>query len=102
MVYLGEDRLYSQFIVRNVLNDTFVLQYADDREFDWIADLIDHYSQHPFYDDNLGLVQHIQLRKPVYNKVMSLSYLAGVVIKKNVVDVPPVLADSLYDRAITF
>ena len=97
-VFLDRGRIFVQFIVQNAVTDRFSLQFCDHVEFDTIADLIDHYMTHYIYDYQMGVVTRVKLAKPVYRQVMALSYLAGVVLKKHRIPLPPQVAELLRDR----
>ena len=102
-VFLDEGRIFVQFIVQDVLTNKFRLQFVDHLDFDTISDLIQHYMTHYIYDYQMGVVTRVRLGKPVYNKVMSLSYLAGVALKKHsVFPLPPQVAEALRERPTFF
>ena len=102
VVSISPDYLFSRRILRDIATGMYSLEFLEVVDFDTISDLLDHYSDNFIYEGHTGVIRRLRLFKPCYREVMSLSYLAGVVIKKHAVEVPDEIGMTLQHRALTF
>ena len=87
MVKLSPDRLFVRQIIRDPLSSRFRLEF-NLSWFDDIESLVDFYHENYLYDWMGSTVTRLKLKRAVYNRVLSLQYLAGVAVKKNHLSIP--------------
>ena len=102
VVSLSPDKLLCRRILCDFISVRYALEFKDVLDFSTVSDLIDHYTENYIFDGTSGVITRLRLRKPCYNRVMSLRYLSGVVIQKNNIPVPEEVSESFEGRARYF
>ena len=87
VIKLSPDRLFLRQIIRDPLSSHFRLEF-NLSWFDDIESLVDFYHENYLYDWMSSTVTRLKLTRAVYNCVLSLQYLAGVALKKNLLSIP--------------
>ena len=82
VVKLSPDRLFVRQNIRDPLSSHFQLEF-NLSWFDDIESLVDFYHENYLYNWMGNTVMRLKLKRAVYDRVLSLLYLAGVAVKKN-------------------
>ena len=87
VVKMGPDKLFTRQIVRENLANQYRLE-LNLICFGTVEELVDFYHKNYLYDWAGSMVTRLKLKRAVYNRVLSLEYLARVVLRRNRMAIP--------------
>ena len=87
VVKMGPDKLFTRQIVRESVGNQYRLE-LNLTCFSSVEELVDFYHENYLYDWAGSTVTRLNLKRAVYNCVLSLEYLARVVLRRNRMAIP--------------
>ena len=87
VVKMGPEKLFTRQILRNPLANQYRLE-LNLTCFSSMEELVDFYHENYLYDWAGSTVTRLKLKRAVYNRVLTLEYLARVVLKRNQMSIP--------------